>query len=39
LVYFPGSITLKPFHRVTAQDFINDFQPRIRSWEADGGRR
>jgi NAD(P)-dependent dehydrogenase (short-subunit alcohol dehydrogenase family) len=26
LVYFPGSITLKPFHRVTAQDFINDFQ-------------
>jgi NAD(P)-dependent dehydrogenase (short-subunit alcohol dehydrogenase family) len=26
LVYFPGSITLKPFHRVTAEDFINDFQ-------------
>ncbi|MCF7667520.1 MAG: oxidoreductase, partial [Akkermansiaceae bacterium] len=27
LVYFPGSITLKPFHRVTAEDSINDFQP------------
>ncbi|MFZ9940640.1 MAG: SDR family NAD(P)-dependent oxidoreductase [Luteolibacter sp.] len=26
LVYFPGSITLKPFHRVTAEDFIKDFQ-------------
>ena len=26
LVYFPGSITLKPFHRVTAEDFINDLQ-------------
>ena len=26
LVYFPGSITLKPFHRLTADDFIKDFQ-------------
>lgn len=26
LVYFPGSITLKPFHRVTSEDFIKDFQ-------------
>lgn len=26
LVYFPGSITLKPFHRLTADDFLNDFQ-------------
>jgi NAD(P)-dependent dehydrogenase (short-subunit alcohol dehydrogenase family) len=26
LVYFPGSITLKPFHRVTAEDFLNDFR-------------
>lgn len=26
LVYFPGSITLKPFHRLTAEDFLNDFQ-------------
>lgn len=26
LVYFPGSITLKPFHRVTAEDFLHDFQ-------------
>ncbi len=25
LVYFPGSITLKPFHRLTAEDFLNDF--------------
>jgi 3-oxoacyl-[acyl-carrier protein] reductase len=24
-VYFPGSITLKPFHRLTAEDFLNDF--------------
>jgi len=26
LVYFPGSITLKPFPRLTAEDFINDFR-------------
>jgi NAD(P)-dependent dehydrogenase (short-subunit alcohol dehydrogenase family) len=26
LVYFPGTITLKPFHRLTAQDFLHDFQ-------------
>ncbi len=25
LVYFPGSITLKPFHRLTADDFLTDF--------------
>ncbi len=26
LVYFPGTITLKPFHRLTAEDFARDFQ-------------
>ena len=26
LVYFPGSITLKPFHRLTAEDFLNDYR-------------
>ena len=26
LVYFPGSITLKPFHRLTPEDFLKDFQ-------------
>jgi len=26
LIYFPGTITLKPFHRLTAADFLNDFQ-------------
>jgi NAD(P)-dependent dehydrogenase (short-subunit alcohol dehydrogenase family) len=26
LVYFPGSITLKPFYRLTEEDFINDFR-------------
>lgn len=25
LVYCPGSITLKPFHRLTAADFLNDY--------------
>ena len=25
-VYFPGSITLKPFHRLTAEDFLNDYR-------------
>ncbi len=26
LVYFPGTITLKPFARISAQDFMNDYQ-------------
>ncbi len=26
LVYFPGSISLKPFHRLTAEDFLQDFR-------------
>jgi NAD(P)-dependent dehydrogenase (short-subunit alcohol dehydrogenase family) len=26
LVYFPGSITLKPFQRLTPEDFLNDFR-------------
>lgn len=26
LVYFPGTITLKPFHRLTSEDFLRDFQ-------------
>lgn len=26
LVYFPGTISLKPFHRLTADEFIRDFQ-------------
>ena len=26
LVYFPGTINLKPFHRLTENDFLNDFQ-------------
>lgn len=26
LVYVPGSITLKPFHRLSAEDFLNDFR-------------
>lgn len=26
LVYFPGSISLKPFHRLTTEDFLNDFR-------------
>jgi len=25
LAYFPGTITLKPFHRLTADDFLTDF--------------
>jgi 3-oxoacyl-[acyl-carrier protein] reductase len=25
-VYFPGSITLKPFHRLTEADFLNDYR-------------
>jgi 3-oxoacyl-[acyl-carrier protein] reductase len=26
LVYFPGSISLKPFHRLTQEDFLRDLQ-------------
>jgi 3-oxoacyl-[acyl-carrier protein] reductase len=26
LVYFPGTIQLKPFHRLTGEDFMNDFR-------------
>ena len=26
LVYFPGTINLKPFHRLTEKDFMNDYQ-------------
>lgn len=26
VIYLPGSITLKPFHRLTAEDFQSDFQ-------------
>lgn len=26
LIYFPGTITLKPFHRLTADDFLRDYQ-------------
>ena len=26
LVYFPGSVTLKPFHRLTPEDFLNDYR-------------
>lgn len=26
LIYFPGSINLKPFHRLTAADFLHDYQ-------------
>jgi 3-oxoacyl-[acyl-carrier protein] reductase len=26
LVYFPGSINLKPFHRLTTEDFMNDYR-------------
>ncbi len=26
LVYFPGTINLKPFHRLTAKEFINDYE-------------
>ncbi|MES2474475.1 MAG: SDR family oxidoreductase [Verrucomicrobiota bacterium] len=26
LIYFPGSITLKPFHRLTTSDFLQDYQ-------------
>lgn len=26
LIYFPGSISLKPFHRLTQDDFLKDFE-------------
>lgn len=26
MIYFPGTITLKPFHRLTREDFLRDFQ-------------
>ncbi len=26
LIYFPGTITLKPFHRLTPEDFLKDFR-------------
>lgn len=29
LVYCPGSINLKPFQRLTTQDFLNDFQQNL----------
>ena len=29
LVYCPGSINLKPFHRLTQEDFINDYQINV----------
>ncbi|MFN8276246.1 MAG: SDR family oxidoreductase [Chitinophagales bacterium] len=29
LVYCPGSINLKPFHRLTAEDFMRDFQVNV----------
>jgi len=28
-VYFPGTINLKPFHRFTDDDFLNDFQINV----------
>lgn len=28
-VYFPGTITLKPFHRLTTEDFLNDFRVNL----------
>jgi 3-oxoacyl-[acyl-carrier protein] reductase len=29
LVYFPGTINLKPFHRLTHQDFMNDLEVNV----------
>jgi NAD(P)-dependent dehydrogenase (short-subunit alcohol dehydrogenase family) len=29
LVYFPGTINLKPFHRLTDEDFLNDIQVNL----------
>lgn len=31
LIYCPGSITLKPFHRITKDDFMADFQQNVLS--------
>lgn len=28
-VYFPGTIRLKPFHRLTADDFLNDYRVNL----------
>jgi NAD(P)-dependent dehydrogenase (short-subunit alcohol dehydrogenase family) len=28
-VYCPGSITLKPFHRLTTEDFLNDYEINV----------
>lgn len=29
LVYFPGTITLKPFHRLADEDFLNDYRVNV----------
>lgn len=29
LIYFPGTITLKPFHRLSEQDFLHDLQVNL----------
>ena len=29
LVYFPGSINLKPFHRLTREDFLRDYEVNL----------
>lgn len=29
LVYFPGTISLKPFHRLAPEDFLNDFRVNL----------
>lgn len=29
LIYFPGTITLKPFNRLTAEDFLNDLRVNL----------
>lgn len=29
MVYFPGSIALKPFHRLTSDDFLNDYKINV----------
>lgn len=29
LVYFPGTISLKPFHRITAEDFLRELQVNL----------
>lgn len=30
LVYFPGTINLKPFHRITQEEFLNDFEINVQ---------